>query len=280
MLEHEMDYDNSHHGEYGTESRGKLNMELRVLGCSGGVGSGLRTTTLMLNEHILFDAGTGVGDLSLDEMAEIKHIFLTHSHLDHISDIPFLVDSVFERIKTPIIIHALGVTIEALRRHIFNNVIWPDFTKLPSAEHPVLTYQEMKPGDIIELNNCQIEMIPVNHLVPGVGYRVACDDKSFAFSGDTCSNETFWEALNQHDSLDMLIVESAFLNKDLLLSQQAGHYCADLLAADLSKLTHQPEIYITHNKPGEEDAIFNECKKAIKDRSLHRLSSGDSFTFK
>ena len=112
-------------------------MELRVLGCSGGVGAGLRTTTLLLNEHILFDAGTGVGDLSLEEMAGIKHIFLTHSHLDHIADIPLLVDSVFDRINQPIVVHGLHETIEALRRHIFNNVIWPDFTKLPTAENPV-----------------------------------------------------------------------------------------------------------------------------------------------
>lgn len=278
MLDRDMDYEDSHHARHGSEFRSKLNMDLKVLGCSGGVGSGLRTTTLLLNEHILFDAGTGVGDLSLEEMADIQHVFLSHSHLDHISDIPFLVDSIFERIKAPIVVHGLGVTLEALRRHIFNNVIWPDFTKLPTAENPVLKYEEMKPGEVIELENCQIEMIPVNHLVPGVGYRVACADKSFAFSGDTCSNETFWEALNKHDSLDMLIVESAFLNKDLELSQQAGHYCAELLAADLKKLKHQPVVYITHNKPGEEDAIFNECKNAIKNLTIHRLSSGDAFT--
>lgn len=252
-------------------------MELRVLGCSGGVGAGLRTTTLLLNEHILFDAGTGVGDLSLEEMAGIRHIFLTHSHLDHIADIPLLVDSVFEQIQQPIIVHGLYETIEALRRHIFNNVIWPDFSKLPTAENPVLKFQEMKPGEVADVNGCKVEMIPVNHLVPGVGYRVACDDKSFAFSGDTSSNDTFWDALNKHDNLDMLIVESAFLNKDMELSIQAGHYCASLLADDIKKLRHNPDIYITHNKPGEEDEIIMECKEAISDRTIHRLVGGDSF---
>lgn len=278
MLDRTMNYGNSVFDERSEKIGSKQDMELRVLGCSGGVGQGLRTTTLLLDKHILFDAGTGVGDLSLDEMVGIKHIFLSHSHLDHISDIPFLVDSIFERIKMPIIIHGLDVTIEALKRHIFNNVIWPDFTKLPCANHPVLKYQEMKPGEVVDMGDCQIEMIPVNHLVPGVGYRVACKEKTFAFSGDTCTNDTFWEALNKHDDLDMLIVESAFLNKDKELSQQAGHYCASLLAADLEKLKLQPEIYITHNKPGEEEAIFNECKEAISDRNIHRLSSGDSFT--
>jgi ribonuclease BN (tRNA processing enzyme) len=279
MLDHDMNFSSSEHDGHSTEARSKQNMELRVLGCSGGVGAGLRTTTLLLNEHILFDAGTGVGDLSLEEMAGIQHIFLTHSHLDHIADIPLLVDSVFERIKQPIIIHGLAETLEALRRHIFNNVIWPDFTKLPTADKPVLKYQEMKPGEVIDVENCQIEMIPVNHLVPGVGYRMACDEKSFAFSGDTSSNDTFWDALNKYDSLDMLIVESAFLNKDIKLSQKAGHYCAQLLAEDLKKLKHQPEVYITHNKPGEEEQIMAECKAAINGRPIHRLADGDTFNF-
>jgi ribonuclease BN (tRNA processing enzyme) len=278
MLDREMNFTNSESGEHSFETRSKLNMELRVLGCSGGVGTGLRTTTMLLNEHILFDAGTGVGDLSLEEMAGIEHIFLTHSHLDHIADIPLLVDSVFERIKQPIVVHGLYETIEALRRHIFNNVIWPDFTKLPTAENPVLKFEEMKPGEVADVEGCKVEMIPVNHLVPGVGYRVSCDEKSFAFSGDTSSNDTFWAALNKHDSLDMLIVESAFLNKDVELSKQAGHYCANLLADDLNKLKHQPEVYITHNQPGLEDKIMAECKAAIKDRTIHRLVGGDSFT--
>ena len=271
MLEQEGYYTSSQHAEHSYETRSKLNMELRVLGCSGGVGAGLRTTTLLLNEHILFDAGTGVGDLSLDEMAGIRHIFLTHSHLDHIADIPLLVDSVFERISQPIVVHALYQTIEALRRHIFNNVIWPDFTKLPSMDNPVLKFEEMKPGEVIEVEDCKVEMIPVNHLVPGVGYRVNCGEKSFAFSGDTSSNDTFWDALNKYDNLDMLIVESAFLNKDMDLSIQAGPYCAKLLADDLKKLKLQPEIYITHNQPGIEDDIMAECKAAIEDRSIHCL---------
>lgn len=278
MLDHDTNYISSEHDGHSFETRSKLNMELRVLGCSGGVGAGLRTTTLLLNEHILFDAGTGVGDLSLEEMARIQHIFLTHSHLDHIADIPLLVDSIFDRITQPIVVHGLHETIEALRRHIFNNVIWPDFTRLPTAENPVLKFEEMKPGEIADVEGCNVEMIPVNHLVPGVGYRVSCEDKSFAFSGDTSSNDTFWDALNKYDSLDMLIVESAFLNKDVQLSIQAGHYCAKLLAEDLKKLKLQPEVYITHNQPGIEDQIMAECKAAINGRDIHRLVGGDSFT--
>lgn len=252
-------------------------MELKVLGCSGGVGGQLRTTTLLIDDDVLIDAGTGLGDLNLQSMASVRHIFLTHSHLDHITSIPFLVDTLFDSIKNPIIIHALAATIDALKTHIFNNIIWPDFAKLPNAENPVMQYQEMKAGEVVEINNRKIEMIEVNHIVPGVGYRVESATGSFAFSGDTTTNDSLWDALNKHSQLDVLLVESAFTNKDINLCRLSGHYCAELLGPDLAKLEHQPEVYISHNKPGAEGQIFGECQKAITTHKIHPLSAGHSF---
>jgi len=252
-------------------------MELKVLGCSGGVGGQLRTTTLLIDDDVLIDAGTGLGDLNLQSMASIRHIFLTHSHLDHITSIPFLVDTLFDSIKEPIIVHALAATIDALKTHIFNNIIWPDFSRLPNEEHPVMRYEVMQAGETVEINNRKFEMIDVNHIVAGVGYRVESDKGSFAFSGDTTTNNTFWDALNRHDKLDVLLVESAFANKDVTLCHLSGHYCAELLGPDLAKLKHQPEVYISHNKPGAEGQIFGECQKAITTHKIHPLSVGHSF---
>jgi cAMP phosphodiesterase len=253
-------------------------MELKVLGCSGGVGSHLRTTTLLIDDDVLIDAGTGLGDLNLQAMSRIQHIFITHSHLDHITSVPFLVDTMFDQIKEPIIIHGLATTIDALKKHIFNNIIWPDFARLPNAEHPVMQYQVMELGEVVEINNRKFEMIEVNHIVSGVGYRVESATGSFAFSGDTTTNDTFWTALNKHDKLDLLIVESAFANKDVTLCHLAGHYCAELLGPDIAKLNHKPAVYISHNKPGAEGQIFTECEKAITTHTIHPLSAGQTFT--
>ena len=253
-------------------------MELKVLGCSGGVGDQLRTTTLQIDDDVLIDAGTGLGDLNLQAMSCIRHIFLTHSHLDHITSIPFLVDTMFDNIKEPIIIHGLEATIDALKTHIFNNIIWPDFAALPNSDNPVMEYQVMQPGEIVEIDNRKIEMIKVNHIVAGVGYRVESETGSFAFSGDTTTNDTFWQALNKHDKLDLLIVESAFTNKDVNLCRLSGHYCAELLGPDVAMLNHQATVYISHNKPGAELQIFSECQKAITSHTIHPLSSGQSFT--
>lgn len=253
-------------------------MELKVLGCSGGVGGHLRTTTLLIDDDVLIDAGTGLGDLSLQSMSRIRHVFLTHSHLDHITSIPFLVDTMFDITKEPLIVHGLAATIDALKTHIFNNIIWPDFSRLPNLANPVMQYQVMKPGEVVNLNNRKIEMIEVNHIVPGVGYRVESATGAFAFSGDTTINDTLWAALNEHDKLDLLIVESAFANKDVTLCRLSGHYCAELLGPDLTKLNHKPEVYISHNKPGAEGQIFSECQKAITTHTIHPLSSGHNFT--
>lgn len=253
-------------------------MKLRVLGCSGGVGNDLRTTSLLLDDDILIDAGSGVGELSLDEMRKIRHVFLTHSHLDHFSFLPLLVDSIFPSIRDPLIVHGQPVTLEALQTHVFNWTIWPDFAKLPTEDKPVMQYRTLTPGDVFELDGRKLEMIKVNHIVPGVGYRVESESGAFAFSGDTTTNDNFWDVLNGHERLDLLLVEAAFANADIELSKRSGHYTADLLAADLKKLKHQPDVYITHNKPGHESVIMDECRKAISDRKITAAGTGLIFT--
>lgn len=253
-------------------------MKLRVLGCSGGVGNDLRTTSLLLDDDILIDAGSGVGELTLDEMRKIRHVFLTHSHLDHFSFLPLLVDSIFPSIRDPLIVHGQPVTLQALQTHVFNWTIWPDFAKLPTEDKPVMQYRTLTPGDVFELEGRTLEMIEVNHIVPGVGYRVACASGAFAFSGDTTTNDNFWEVLNGHDRLDLLLVEAAFANADIELSKRSGHYTAELLAADLKKLKHQPDVYITHNKPGHESVIMAECRTAITDRKITAAGTGLIFT--
>ena len=254
-------------------------MNLRVLGCSGGIGADLRTTSLLIDDDILIDAGSGVGDLSLEELEKIKHIFLTHTHMDHFTFLPLMVDSIFGSITEPVIVHGQPKTIEALKTHIFNWTIWPDFSKLPTEDNPVMAFETMMPGSTMQMGNRSIEMIEVNHIVPGVGYRVECATGCFAFTGDTTNHDNFWEVLNRYESLDLLICEVAFPNELEDLAKRAGHYSPHLLAQDLVKLKHQPDIYISHTKPGKEDTIVDECRAVIPERNIQRLNGGKRFSF-
>jgi ribonuclease BN (tRNA processing enzyme) len=237
----------------------------------------MNTTSLLVDDDILIDGGTGLAELSLEEMSGIRHIFVTHSHLDHIAGIPMLLDSIFETVQQPLVLHAREETIHALEKHIFNWQVWPDFTRLPSSDCPVLQLRVMQPGERIKVGARSVEMIAVNHAVPAAGYRVQNGVGCFAFSGDTTSNDGFWEALNRHDKLDLLIVESAFSDQERELSIKARHYCPELLANDLKKLRHQPALFLTHLKPGSEDAIVAQCREQIDTLKVERLCGGDRF---
>jgi len=252
-------------------------MKVRVLGCSGGISEGLKTTSLLIDDSVLIDAGTGIGDLPLDILRNIRTVFLTHSHLDHICGVPLLVDTIFDQLDTPLTVYARPETIDALKAHIFNNVIWPDFSKIPSAENPVLRFEPVEVFTSIKVGNNVFELLPANHIVPACGYRVTNGSGVMAFSGDTTSNDEFWQALNAGPKLNMLIVEAAFPNSDMAICKLAYHYCPSLLAKDIKKLKHKPEVYLTHLKPGSEDTIFKECKEAITDHELKCLHGGEIF---
>ena len=113
-------------------------MKLRILGCSGGIGGNARTTSMLVDHDVLIDAGTGVGDLSLSEMTLIDHIFITHSHLDHLACMPLLMDSVGFMRDKPVMIYVTEATLKIIREHVFNWEIWPDFTLVPNAQQPFM----------------------------------------------------------------------------------------------------------------------------------------------
>jgi len=247
-------------------------MKLRVLGCSGGIGGRhLRTTSFLLDHDVLIDAGTGVGDLTLAELSQIDHIFITHSHLDHVASIPFLVDTVGGMRSKPLVVHATRATTEILRNHLFNWAIWPDFTEIPSPEAPFLRYEELELGGSFELAGRRITAIPARHTVPAVGYHLDSGEASLVFTGDTGPNEALWKVVNRIANLKYLIIETAFSNKERQLAEISRHLCPSMLAEELAKLERNAEIYITHMKPGEIEPTMlelEECAGAFRPRML------------
>ena len=145
--------------------------KVRVLGCSGSIAQGCRTTSFLVDDHILIDAGTGVGDLTLEELVCIDHVFVTHSHLDHIACLPLMADSVGDLRDKPVVIHAIPEVIQILHDHIFNWKVWPDFTKIPVGQ-PFLAFQPLVVGQTVELGGRRITPLPVDHTVPAIAYRV------------------------------------------------------------------------------------------------------------
>ena len=255
-------------------------MRLRVLGCSGGIGGTQnRTTSFLLDQDILIDAGTGVGDLSLAELALVDHIFVTHSHLDHVNSIAFIVDSVGAIRHRQITIYALGATINSLKKHLFNWEIWPDFTTIPSVEKPWLRYQEITVGEVVTLDNRKITALPAVHTVPAIGYQLDSGRASLVFSGDTGPNDELWTAVNQITNLRFVIIETAFSNKDHALATASQHLCPATLGIELAKLKQPAEIYITHLKPIEVELTMLEIEELSATTRPRLLENNQLFEF-
>jgi len=254
-------------------------MKLRVLGCSGGIGGELRTTTLLLDHDTLIDAGTGVGDLSINELAQIDHVFVTHSHMDHVTSIPFIVDTVGWMRDRPLTLHATRETLAILKEHLFNWKLWPDFSQIPNAANPVLRYEAVALGDTVALDGRRITPLPANHVVPAVGYQLDSGAASLVFTGDTTSNDALWPVVNQIVNLKYLIIETALSDREQELARASKHLCPSLLAEELAKLKLTPEIYITHLKPRESDLIMQQIAVKVKERRLKMLQNHHVFEF-
>jgi ribonuclease BN (tRNA processing enzyme) len=261
-------------------------MSIRVLGCSGSIAAGSRTTSFLLDDSVLIDAGTGVGDLSLDELAAIDHILVSHSHLDHILSIGLLADSVLRirraRERPPIVVHALEQTLAALRTHIFNGVIWPDFTALPDRDWPVLRFAPFTVGEQLVLGRRSVEVLPARHTVPAVGFAVwastiAGAGPAWVFTGDTGPNPPLWERLRSLQ-VRSLVIETAFRDDERDLAERSAHLHPTQLMHELAQLDGAADVYITHIKPGEVDAVMADIGCHQSPHRLQALAAGQCIT--
>jgi ribonuclease BN (tRNA processing enzyme) len=253
-------------------------MKIKILGCNGGIGGkNARTTSMLVDDDILIDAGTGVGDLSIEELAKIDHVFVTHAHLDHIACLPLIPDSVGDMRSRPLKVYATSETQAAIRQHIFNWIIWPDFSEIPSKEKPFMQFCTVQVGEPVQLNGRSITALPARHTVPAVGYHLDSGTASLVFTGDTTSHDELWKSVNLIDNLRYLIIETAFANKERPLAILSKHLCPSLLAEELHKLSSLPEVFITHLKPGQASVIMQEIEQTAGRHNPDMLQNGQIF---
>ena len=251
-------------------------MRVRVLGCSGAIAKDCRTTSFLIDADVLVDAGTGVGDLSLQEMRGVRHVLLTHSHLDHVAALPLMIDSIASQLDDPIHVHALPGTIAALKTHIFNNVIWPDFSRIPSAQSPFVRFHEIQVGQTLQFADKTIEVLPAVHTVPACGYAVAAGQGCWIFTGDTERNPAFWRRVNQLE-VAALVIETAFSNREQDLARRSLHLSPQALAEELDCIDKDKRfpIFITHTKPAETELIMTEIQRFDQTHPLGPAVSHD-----
>ena len=255
-------------------------LTVRVLGCSGSIAAGCRTTSFLVDDHILIDAGTGVGDLAHEDIARIDHVFLTHSHLDHVLAVGLLADTGLRlrmaAQRPPVQVYALPETLQALRAHIFNGVIWPDFTLIPSPEQPALAFVALAQGQCLQVGGRHIEVLPAAHTVPAVGYAVSAHagQPAWVYTGDTGPNPALWQRLAQLP-VQTLVIETAFGDDERALAQISQHLCPAMLETELKSLQPGAQVLITHIKPGEVEAVMREIGAHASRHRIRALVAGE-----
>lgn len=251
-------------------------MLLRVLGSAGAEMPGHNPPAFLIDGTILLDAGTIGARLSAREQSAIRHILITHSHLDHIKGIPFLADNFIITNKgKSVTVYGIKETLASLRKNLLNGRIWPDFTKISASIEPVIKLRPVIPGRTFSIGDYTVKACRVNHTVPAVGYIVRdVKGKTLLYTGDTGPTDKIW---NTSSNPDAIIIEVSFPNALAELAEKTGHMTPALLIAEIAKLKTVPEkIFITHPKPQYITQIRKELAR-IGMKQIEMLQDGKSY---
>lgn len=249
-------------------------MELRILGCSGGEANGERLTGLLVNGCVAIDAGSITGALTVEEQVRIQHVFISHSHLDHICTLPFFTKNIFGHTHDAVEIHALPETLDVLRRHLFNDELWPDFSVIPSPNDPTIRYTDIEPERAYHVCGLRITPIRVNHLVPCVGFKVEDEKDAFIFTSDTAETDRIWEVANATPHLRLVIAEASFPNEQVRLAEASKHLTPAKLGAELAKLQRDVPVKIYHLTPGDRVPMLPQLQ-ALRDSRVSLLDQDE-----
>jgi ribonuclease BN (tRNA processing enzyme) len=254
-------------------------MEIRVLGCHGSQLPGYGFTGFLIDDDTLLDAGTVTSVLTLEEQVRIDHILITHAHLDHIREIASLADNIcHSRRDCPVEVVSTPHVLEILQTHIFNGAIWPDFSRIPSVERPVIRFVPIRAGKEMRLGHLNVTAIPVHHSVETVAYVIEAEKETrlttAVFVGDTGPTEEIWQVARRGDDIRAIFVETSLPGDMTDIAEMTGHLTPAGLASELKKLGPlHPQIYLYHMKIQYRGEIQREIALMGNSR-IHVLQDG------
>jgi 3',5'-cyclic-nucleotide phosphodiesterase len=241
-------------------------MELRVLGCQGGSAPKRHLPGLLLDGTVLLEAGSVTSTLELGEQLEIRHVLLSHAHLDHTGGLAYLADNhccarASSGDDQGLTVSSIASVVDDMRQHLFNDRLWPDFSAIPTARNPVVRLRAMQPGVPQPIDHrLTVIPVPVHHTVPTVGFIVHDGTGVLVFSGDTGPTEQLWALARDMGRVQAIVVETSFPNRLEALAEVSGHLTPSLLARELDKMPPCP-VWIYHIKPMFHDETVNELTR-------------------
>ncbi len=253
-------------------------MQIRILGCHGGETPKHRTSSFLVGDEVAIDAGAITSTLSLREQERIRSVLVSHPHMDHVRDLATLADNRCQQGGSTLDIVGIPATIEALRKHFFNDIIWPDFTRIDAKDGPTVRFVEVHPNRVAEVDGYEVTPVMVNHTVDTSAFIIRQNDASIVYGGDTGPTDELWTHINALDDLQALMMEVSFPNDEAELAYSSRHLTPETLASELSKLEQSDElpILLYHIKPTFEARVLRELAK-VQGRNLEILQIEDEF---
>lgn len=250
-------------------------MKVEILGAYGGSTDTTFLTSFLIDDFLAVDAGSLTQTLSLERQAALRHILISHSHLDHTLSLPFLADNLFGMLDAPLQVYATQTVVDGIKSHIFNEVTWPDFSVLPSPEKPTIAFNVVGSESTFSVNGYTVVAVPVNHIVPTSAFLITNPEatSSVLYTADTCNTDRVWEIANACPTLKAVIVDCSFPNDMKDLAQMSGHLTPELLAEDLKKLKVECDVLVYHLKPHFRELLLSQLSELKIDRLVTSIQS-------
>jgi cAMP phosphodiesterase len=253
-------------------------VDLRVIGCHGGETPKHRTSAFVVDERIAIDAGSLTSGMELKAQCALEAVLVSHPHLDHVRDLATIADNRSQNGTAPLLIAGTRQTLAALRKHFFNNLLWPDFSKIPTTRRPAIRYLELTAEESTTIAGYEVKAIRVNHTVECCAFTIRRGNAALAYSGDTGPTDRLWQVLAETEGLKALLMEVSFPNAEGRLARVSGHHTPETLARDLKKLPGAKElpVLLYHMKPSFQGKVERECAR-LRDLNLTVCALGDHF---
>jgi ribonuclease BN (tRNA processing enzyme) len=254
-------------------------MKIKILGGHGGQSQGFSTTSFLINDELLIDAGSITSALSIDQQNKIDHILISHAHLDHIKDLAFICDNCFGLRPSPFKVYTHPTVKKILKDHLFNELVWPDFTVLPTPSSPILEIVPILPEVTFKVKDYEITPYKVQHPNDAMGFIIEHKNKSVLFTMDSAATERIWEAACERSNLVAIFTEVSFPNSLQAVAQASDHHTPESLKSEMDKMPANIPIILTHLKPNYRDLIMEELRELRVKRIRVLENDGEIFEF-
>ncbi len=253
-------------------------MKIKILGCYGNYIGKYRATSFLINDTTLLDAGTVTEVLNDEALKKIKQVLVTHTHIDHVKGLFPFVDELAMMGDYSIELISVKQILEIIAQNLLNNLIWPDFTVIPSEHKGIIKPHEIPMEQVSSIDNITVEPVLMTHTVFTVGYIVKEGKKGFMFTADTGPTKRFWEVAGKTKGIEFIISDVSFPNRLSRLAKISGHMTTAMLAEHIDRygLGKMP-IYVTHIKPIFLEEIHRELD-ALKRDNIKLLKQGSTIT--